>query len=61
MSEPRRHRAAAAPAAAEALPKTRFDFLPLALVAVLALAAWPAGRLDARPGSRSPSPAWRWA
>ena len=33
---------AAAPAAAEALPQTRFDFLPLILVAVIALAAWPA-------------------
>src|SRR5580765_8447495 len=32
----------AAPAAAEALPQTRFDFLPLILVAVIALAAWPA-------------------
>jgi branched-chain amino acid transport system permease protein len=29
-------------AAAEALPKTRFDVLPLMLMAVVALAAWPA-------------------
>ena len=29
------------PAAAEALPKSRFDFLPLVLLAALALAAWP--------------------
>ncbi|MEO8527192.1 MAG: branched-chain amino acid ABC transporter permease, partial [Caldimonas sp.] len=32
----------AASANAEALPKTRFDFVPLLLVAVVALIAWPA-------------------
>ncbi|MGZ5250347.1 MAG: branched-chain amino acid ABC transporter permease, partial [Caldimonas sp.] len=34
--------AVASPAPAEALPKTRFDFLPLVLIALIALAAWPA-------------------
>jgi branched-chain amino acid transport system permease protein len=33
---------AAAPAAAEAIPKGRFDLRPLLLMTVLALAAWPA-------------------
>ena len=33
---------AAAPAAAEAIPKRRFDLVPVALVVVLALVAWPA-------------------
>ena len=32
----------AAPAAAEAIPKRRFDLRPLAVMAALALAAWPA-------------------
>jgi len=32
---------AAAPTAAAAIPKASFDWLPMALVAVLALAAWP--------------------
>ena len=34
--------AASARASAEALPRTRFDVLPLVLMAVVALAAWPA-------------------
>jgi branched-chain amino acid transport system permease protein len=33
---------AAAPAAADAIPKRRFDLVPVALVVVLALLAWPA-------------------
>ncbi|MEO8312748.1 MAG: branched-chain amino acid ABC transporter permease, partial [Caldimonas sp.] len=32
----------AAPAATEAIPKSRFDLRPLLLMAVVALAAWPA-------------------
>src|SRR5437868_6409505 len=34
--------ASAAPTAAEAIPKRRFDLVPVALVVVLALVAWPA-------------------
>ncbi|MEP7303806.1 MAG: branched-chain amino acid ABC transporter permease, partial [Caldimonas sp.] len=33
---------AAAPGAAEVLPKTRFDAVPLLLMGAIALAAWPA-------------------
>jgi branched-chain amino acid transport system permease protein len=32
---------AAAPPAADAIPKRRFDLVPVALVVVLALLAWP--------------------
>jgi branched-chain amino acid transport system permease protein len=42
MSDATSASAASAPASAEALPKTRFDVLPVVLVAVVALAAWPA-------------------
>jgi len=42
MSDATTAPATSAPASAEALPKTRFDVLPVMLVAVVALAAWPA-------------------
>ena len=42
MSDATRASAASAPASAEALPKTRFAVLPVMLVAVVALASWPA-------------------
>jgi branched-chain amino acid transport system permease protein len=42
MSDATTAPAASAPASAEALPKTRFDVLPVVLVAVVALASWPA-------------------
>ena len=42
--------------------RREFDWMPLALLlAVLALVALPADRQRPAPGSRSPSPASRWA
>ncbi len=49
-------------ASADALPSPGVDKLPLLLrLPALALLALPVRRLRCRPGSPSPSPAWRWA